>query len=76
VFGEILMSAEKASNQEETKNEQADAIAPEVLDRIKHPPAIDDAMRELSPEELMGNPAVVPEMLNEADSLRDDLKRD
>jgi hypothetical protein len=70
------MSAETGSNQEETKNEQADAIDPEVLDRIKHPPAIDDVMRELSPEELKGNQAVVPEMINEADNLRDDLKRD
>ena len=70
------MSAETASNQEETNNEQADAIAPEVLDRIKHPPAIDDAMRELSPQELLGNPAMAPQMINEASDLRDDLKRD
>jgi len=36
---------ETGSNQEKFKNEQADAIDPEVLDRIKHPPAIDDVMR-------------------------------
>ncbi len=68
------MSGE-TSNQEEINNEQ-DAIAPEVLDRIKHPPAIDDAMRELSPQELLGNPAMAPQMLDQASDLRDDLKRD
>ena len=68
------MSGETASNQ--TNDEQADAIAPEVLDRIKHPPAIDDAMRELSPQELLSNPAMAPQMIDEASDLRDDLRRD
>ena len=72
------MSSETVPNQAEKMNPEGDpaALAPEVLDRIKHPPAIDDVMRELSPEELMGNQAVVPQMINEADNLRDDLKRD
>ena len=70
------MSGETASNQEQTNDEQADAIAPEVLDKIKHPPAIDDAMRQLSPQELLSNPAMAPQMIDEASDLRDDLRRD
>lgn len=64
-------------NQAEKTNPESDpqALDPEVLDKIKHPPAIDAVLRELSPDELMGNPGVVPEMLNEGDNLRDDLKR-
>lgn len=71
------MSSE-VPNQAEKTNPKSDpaTLDPEILDRIKHPPAIDDALRELPPEELMGNPGVVPEMLNEGDGLRDDLKRD
>ena len=68
------MSGETPSNQ--TNDEQADAIAPEVLDKIKHPPAIDDAMRQLSPQELVSNPAMAPQMIDEASDLRDDLRRD
>ena len=65
-------------NQAEKTNPESDpqALDPEILDRIKHPPAIDDVLRELPPDELLGNPGVVPEMLNEGDNLRDDLKRD
>ena len=70
------MSGETASNQEITNDEQTDAIAPEVLDKIKHPPAIDDAMRQLSPQELLSNPAMAPQMIDEASDLRDDLRRD
>ena len=70
------MSGETASNQEITNDEQTDAIAPEVLDKIKHPPAIDDAMRQLSPQELLSNPAMAPQMIDEASDSRDDLKRD
>jgi hypothetical protein len=64
-------------NQAEKTNPESDpqALDPEILDRIKHPPAIDDVLRELPTDELMGNPGVVPEMLNEGDNLRDDLKR-
>jgi len=56
--------------------DDTEALDPEVLDRIKHPPAIDDAMRELSPEELLANPAMAPQMLQEPSDLRDDRKRD
>ncbi len=64
-------------NQAEKTNPESDpaALDPEILDRIKHPPAIDDVLRELPADELMGNPGVVPEMINEGDNLRDDLKR-
>ena len=62
------------------ENEQVDAEASsrieEAIERIKHPPAIDDVMRELSPDELLSNPAVAPQGLDEASDLRDDLKRD
>lgn len=70
------MSGETDSNR---TNEQVDTEASgleEAIERIKQPPAIDDVMRELSPEELMANPAVAPQMLDEASDLRDDLKRD
>ena len=70
------MSGETDSNK---TNEQVDTEASqleEAIERIKQPPAIDDVMRELSPEELMSNPAVAPQMLDEASDLRDDLKRD
>ena len=73
-----MINKETVPNQAEKMNPEGDAsaLAPEVLDRIKHPPAIDDVMRELPPEELKGNPAVAPEMLYEAGDLRDDLKRE
>lgn len=70
------MSGETDSNK---ANEQVDTEASELqeaIERIKQPPAIDDVIRELSPEELMSNPAVAPQMLDEASDLRDDLKRD
>ena len=71
------MSSETVPNQAEKNNPDAsEPIDPKILDRIKHPPAIDDVMRDLPPDEIMGNPAIVPEMLNEGDGLRDDLKRD
>jgi len=72
------MSSETVPNQAEKTNPEGDpaALAPEILDRIKHPPAIQDAMRELSPEEQLANPAVAPEMLQEGSDLRDDLRRD
>lgn len=71
------MSSEPAANQEETKNEQqVDAIAPELLDKIKHPPAIDDVMEQTDPEELLSNPAVAPQMLDEQRDLRDDIRQD
>lgn len=71
------MNKETVPNQAEKMNPESDpnALAPELLDRIKHPPAIDDVMRELPPEELTANPAIAPQMLNESGDLRDDLKR-
>jgi hypothetical protein len=68
------MNEETVSNQEEPSSENdSEALDPEVLDRIKHPPAIDDTMRELDPEERIENPAVAPQMLDESRDLRDDL---
>ena len=54
-------------NQAEKQNPQSDPseISPEVLDKIKHPPSIHDQMKRLSPEEIRGNMAVTPEMLDE-----------
>lgn len=71
------MSNETGSNPEDTKQENdTAAIAPEILDEIKHPPAINDAMMGLDPQELTNHPAVVPQTLNEPSDLRDDMKRD
>lgn len=70
------MSSEVPNQAEKTNPDKPVEIDPKILDRIKHPPAIDDVMRDLPPDELMGNPAIMPEMLNEGDGLRDDLKRD
>lgn len=71
------MSSETAPNQAD-KYEQVD-ITPELeekIQRIKQPAAMDDALMELSPEERLSNPAVAPEMLNEGEGLRDDLRSD
>ncbi|MBV8887206.1 MAG: hypothetical protein JO235_24870 [Chroococcidiopsidaceae cyanobacterium CP_BM_RX_35] len=71
------MSSEPAPNQAD-KYEQVD-ITPELeekIQRIKQPPNIDDALMELSPEERLSNPSVAPEMLNEGEGLRDDLRGD
>ena len=62
--------AEKSTENEEVK------LKAEVLDRIKHPPAIEDAMMELSPSEHASNSAVAPQMYDEPGNVRDDLKRD
>lgn len=69
------MSSETDSNKMEQVDTEASKLA-EAIEKIKQPPAIDDVMRTLSPEELMSNPAVAPQMLDEASDLRDDLKRD
>lgn len=72
------MSNETDSNKENTMNEQADTEAlrlEEAIEKIKHPSAIDDVMRELPPEELKGNPSVAPEMLDQPSDSRDDLQR-
>ncbi|KJH73334.1 hypothetical protein [Aliterella atlantica] len=70
------MNSETPRSQAEQEQEEDTEIDPAVLDRIKHPPAIDSVMNELSPEELMSNPAVVPQTYNEPGDLRDDMKRD
>jgi hypothetical protein len=36
-----------------------------VLDKIKHPPKMDDVIRDLPADERRGNQALVPEMLDE-----------
>lgn len=43
----------------------ASQLSPEVLDMIKHPPKMDDVIRSQSPSERRGNPALVPEMLEQ-----------
>jgi hypothetical protein len=40
-------------------------LSPEVLDMIKHPPKMDDVIRQQTPLERRGNPALVPEMLEQ-----------
>ncbi|MBF2063979.1 MAG: hypothetical protein IGS39_06070 [Calothrix sp. C42_A2020_038] len=59
------MSEEKLSKKvgqdSETSVEQ---LSPEVLDMIKHPPKIDDTIRDLPPDERKTNPTVAPEILD------------
>ncbi|MDY6899640.1 MAG: hypothetical protein SWZ49_16410 [Cyanobacteriota bacterium] len=61
------MSEDKAKNQAEKNNpkEEAPELSPELLDKIKHPAPIDNTILNQSPEELKGNPAVSPEMLDD-----------
>ena len=61
------MSKKTVPNQAEKTNPEDDAaeLSPEVLDKIKHPPKMDDVIREQSPEERRGNQALVPEMLEQ-----------
>ena len=61
------MSEDKAKNQADKNNpkEEAPELSPELLDRIKNPASIDSTIRNQSPEELKGNPAVSPEMLDD-----------
>jgi len=71
------MNSETPRSQAEKEYENEDTqLNLEELDRIKHPPAIDDVMNELSPEELLSNPAVTPQTYNEPGDLRDDRKQD
>ncbi len=61
------MNAQKDSTPAE-KNDletSAEQLSPEVLDMIKHPPRIDDALRDLPVEERINNQALVPEMLDD-----------
>ncbi|MDZ8050941.1 MAG: hypothetical protein RMX68_023225 [Aulosira sp. ZfuVER01] len=61
------MNKENVPSQAEKMNPEGDAsqLSPEVLDKIKHPPKMDDVIREQSAEERRSNPALVPEMLDE-----------
>ena len=72
------MSAEAGSNKEDNMNEddtEAQRLR-EVIEKIKQPPAMDDVLMSQEPAELLSNPAVAPEALDDAGDLRDDLKRD
>ncbi|MBW4636364.1 MAG: hypothetical protein KME30_32150 [Iphinoe sp. HA4291-MV1] len=62
-----MSSNETTPNQAEKTNPQSEEsqLSPEIRDRIKHPPKIDDVMLDQSPEERRGNPALVPQMLDE-----------
>ncbi len=62
-----MVDKKTVPSQAEQMNPEGDAsqLSPEVLDKIKHPPKMDDVIREQSPEEHRGNPALVPEMLDE-----------
>ncbi|MEO3703872.1 hypothetical protein [Trichormus azollae] len=60
------MSKETVPSQAEKLNSEGDAsqLSPELQDKIKHPPKMDDVIREQTPEEKRGNQALVPEMLD------------
>lgn len=62
-----MSNSETVPSQAEKENPEVDQseISPEVLDKIKHPLSIHDQMKQLSPEELRGNQAITPEMLDE-----------
>ncbi len=61
------MSKETVPEQAERSSPEGDEtqLSPELRDKIKHPPKMDDVLRELPPDELKNNQAVVPEMLDE-----------
>ncbi|WP_066425350.1 hypothetical protein [Anabaena sp. 4-3] len=61
------MTKETTPSQAEKMNPEGDAsqLSPEMRDKIKHPPKMDDVIREQSPEERRGNQALVPEMLDQ-----------
>jgi hypothetical protein len=62
-----MNDSETVPNQAEKQNPESDpaALDPVVLDKIKHPRSIHDQMKDLSPEELRGNQAITPGMLDE-----------
>ncbi len=55
------MSKETVPEQAEQSSPGGDEtqLSPEVRDKIKHPPKMDDVLRELPPDELKNNQAVV-----------------
>lgn len=62
------MTKKKVANSEGDRSE----LSPEVLDKIKHPPNIDDVIRQQSPAEHRGNPGLVPETYDQpADEMID-----
>jgi hypothetical protein len=72
------MNSETGSS-EETKNEQVDSETQrlnEVIQRIKQPPAINEVLKDLPPEEVVSNPVISPEMLQDRGDIRHDLTRD
>lgn len=70
--------SEKQISDKQGTNQPSEAEALDIqteIEKIKQPPAIDDAIKQLSPEERRGNQAVAPEMIQEPNDLRDDLQR-
>lgn len=68
----MTMSEEKISGNQEKPNQPSESEALEIqteIEKIKQPPAIDDAIKQLSPEEQLGNQAVAPEMIQEPNDL-------
>ncbi len=62
------MTKKKVANPEGDRSQ----LSPELLDKIKHPPNIDDVLRQQSPAEHRGNPGLVPEMYDQpADEMID-----
>jgi hypothetical protein len=61
------MNKETVPNQAEEINSEREAsqLSPELRDKIKHPPKMDDVIREQSAAEKRGNQALVPEMIDE-----------
>ncbi|UKO96162.1 hypothetical protein [Nostoc sp. UHCC 0870] len=61
------MNKETVPSQAEKMNPEGDPseLSPEMRDKIKHPPKMDDVIRQQSPEERRGNQALVPEMLDQ-----------
>lgn len=71
---------EETASKDTTQNEEIDPETAKRLEvfkeNIKHPPAMIDALEELPPGELLSNPAVAPEMVDDMRDLRGDLTRD
>ncbi|MBD1920084.1 hypothetical protein H6F77_02995 [Microcoleus sp. FACHB-831] len=71
---------EETASKDATQNEEIDPATAKRLEvfkeNIKHPPAMIDTLEELSPAELLSNPAVAPEMVDDMRDIRGDLTRD
>ncbi len=72
------MNKETNPNQAEKTNSESDAsqLSPEVLDKIKHPPKMDDVIRQQSPAERRSNPTLVPEMLDDPSDAMIDVTKE